>query len=79
MATMEGLYLIVLLDRLGFAQKMPTPVCEDNAVWIEWGNQGHWGMWAGQAYWHQEALYPQSDSELQVLPGQGPYSCQPGQ
>ena len=34
----EVLYLRDLLRRLGFGQKKPTPVYEDNAACIEWGN-----------------------------------------
>ena len=38
MAGWEVLYLLALLHRLGFAQKKPTPVYEDNTACIEWGN-----------------------------------------
>ena len=38
MAGCEVLYLRELRHRLGFAQKKPTPVYEDNAACIEWGN-----------------------------------------
>ena len=38
MAGCEVLYLRALLHRLGFAQKKPTPVYEDNTACIEWGN-----------------------------------------
>ena len=34
----EVLYLRDLLRRLGFGQKKPTPIYEDNAACIEWGN-----------------------------------------
>ncbi len=34
----EVLYLWTLLDRLGFKQKEPTPIYEDNIACIEWGN-----------------------------------------
>ena len=34
----EVLYLRDLLRRLGFGQKKPTPVYEDNTACIEWGN-----------------------------------------
>ncbi len=34
----EILYLWTLLDRLGFKQKKPTPIYEDNTACIEWGN-----------------------------------------
>ena len=34
----EILYLRALLERLGIAQKVPTPVYEDNTAYIEWGN-----------------------------------------
>jgi hypothetical protein len=34
----EILYLRALLERLGIAQKAPTPVYEDNTASIEWGN-----------------------------------------
>ncbi len=34
----EVLYLRALLDRLGFKQKKPTPIYEDNTACIEWGN-----------------------------------------
>ncbi len=34
----EILYLRALLERLGIAQKEPTPVYEDNTACIEWGN-----------------------------------------
>jgi hypothetical protein len=33
----EILYLRALLERLGIAQKAPTPVYEDNTACIEWG------------------------------------------
>ncbi len=33
-----SLRLGTLLERLGLAQKMPTPVYEDNTAFIEWGN-----------------------------------------
>jgi hypothetical protein len=32
------LYLESLLDRLGFKQKKPTTIFEDNTACIEWGN-----------------------------------------
>ena len=32
------MYLKALLHRLGFAQKKPAPVYEDNTACIEWGN-----------------------------------------
>ena len=38
MACYEVLYLRAHLHRLGFAQKKPTPVYEDNTACIEWGN-----------------------------------------
>ncbi len=40
LAGCELLYLLrlTLLDRLGFKQKKPTPIHEDNAACIEWGN-----------------------------------------
>jgi hypothetical protein len=34
----EILYLRAVLERLGIAQKAPTPVYEDNTACIEWGN-----------------------------------------
>jgi hypothetical protein len=34
----EILYFRALLERLGLAQKTPTPVYEDNTACIEWGN-----------------------------------------
>jgi hypothetical protein len=34
----EILYFQALLERLGLAQKTPTPVYEDNSTCIEWGN-----------------------------------------
>ena len=34
----EVLYLRALLRRLGFGQKKPTPIYEDNTACIEWGN-----------------------------------------
>jgi len=34
----EVLYLRALLDSLGFKQKKPTPIYEDNTACIEWGN-----------------------------------------
>ena len=34
----EVLYLRALLRRLGFGQKKPTPIYEDNMACIEWGN-----------------------------------------
>jgi hypothetical protein len=34
----EALYFRTLLDRLGFKQKKPTPIYEDNTACIEWGN-----------------------------------------
>jgi hypothetical protein len=34
----DVLYLRRLLDQLGFTQKSPTPVYEDNTACIEWGN-----------------------------------------
>jgi hypothetical protein len=34
----EVLYLLALLDRLGYKQKKPTPIYEDNTACIEWGN-----------------------------------------
>jgi hypothetical protein len=34
----EVLYLRALLDRLGFKQKKPTPIYEENTACIEWGN-----------------------------------------
>jgi hypothetical protein len=34
----EVLYLRTLLERLGFKQKRPTPIYEDNTACIEWGN-----------------------------------------
>ncbi len=34
----EILYLRALLERLGIAQKAPTPVYKDNTACIEWGN-----------------------------------------
>jgi hypothetical protein len=34
----EVLYLQALLDRLGFKQKRPTQIYEDNTACIEWGN-----------------------------------------
>ena len=38
MAGRKVLYLRALLHRLGFAQKKPAPVYEDNTACIEWGN-----------------------------------------
>jgi hypothetical protein len=38
MAGCEVLYLRDLLHRLGFTQKRPTPIYEDNTACIEWGN-----------------------------------------
>ena len=32
------MYLRALLRRLGFGQKKPTPIYEDNTACIEWGN-----------------------------------------
>jgi hypothetical protein len=32
------MYFRALLERLGIAQKAPTPVYEDNTACIEWGN-----------------------------------------
>ncbi len=46
MAGCKVLYLQALLHSLGFAQKKPTPVYEDNTACIEWGNNvigGHEG------------------------------------
>jgi hypothetical protein len=37
-AATEVLYLRNLIDRMGFAQRGPTPVYEDNTACIEWGN-----------------------------------------
>ncbi len=34
----EFLYLLALLDRLGFKQKKPTPIYEDTTACIEWIN-----------------------------------------
>ncbi len=34
----EILYLRTLLERLGIAQKAPTPVYEDTTACIKWGN-----------------------------------------
>ena len=34
----EVLYLRDLLCRLGFGQRKPTPIYEDNTACIEWGN-----------------------------------------
>ena len=34
----EVLYLRDLLRRLGFGQRKPTPIYEDNTACIEWGN-----------------------------------------
>ena len=34
----EVLYLRDLLRLLGFGQRKPTPIYEDNTAWIEWGN-----------------------------------------
>ncbi len=34
----EVLYLRTLLDSLGFKQKKPTPIYEDNTACILWGN-----------------------------------------
>jgi hypothetical protein len=34
----EVLYLRALLGRLGFQQKKPTPIYEDNTACIKWGN-----------------------------------------
>jgi hypothetical protein len=34
----EVVFLRNLLECVGFAQECPTPVCEDNAACIEWGN-----------------------------------------
>ena len=34
----EVLYLRALLRRLGFGQKKPTPIYEDNTACMEWGN-----------------------------------------
>ena len=34
----EVLYLQTLLDRLGFKQKKPTPIYEDNTACIKWDN-----------------------------------------
>ncbi len=38
MAGCEVLYLRDLLHCLGFTQKRPTPIYEDNTACIEWGN-----------------------------------------
>ncbi len=38
LAGTEILYLRVLLERHGLAQKMPTPVYADNTSCIKWGN-----------------------------------------
>jgi hypothetical protein len=38
MAGCEVLHLWDLLYRLGFTQKRPTPIYEDNTACIEWGN-----------------------------------------
>jgi hypothetical protein len=37
-AATEVLYLHNLLDRMGFAQRGPTPMYEDNTAFIEWGD-----------------------------------------
>jgi hypothetical protein len=37
-AATEVMYVRDLLDRLGFSQRSPTPVFEDNNACIEWGN-----------------------------------------
>jgi hypothetical protein len=37
-AGVDVLYLRNLLERLGFAQKFPTQVFEDDTACIEWGN-----------------------------------------
>jgi hypothetical protein len=37
-AATEVMYVRDLLDRLGFGQRSPTPVFEDNNACIEWGN-----------------------------------------
>jgi hypothetical protein len=34
----EALYLLTLLDRLGFKQKKPTPIYEDNTACTKLGN-----------------------------------------
>ena len=41
MAGSEVLYLRALLHRIGFAQKKPNPVYEDNTTCIESGNNVH--------------------------------------
>ena len=38
LAGCEDLYLRDLLHSLGFTQKRPTPIYEDNTACIEWGN-----------------------------------------
>ncbi len=38
MAGCEVLYRRDLLQRLGFTQKRPTPIYEDNTTCIKWGN-----------------------------------------
>ncbi len=38
MAGSEVLCLCKILERMGFAQALPTPVCEDNTACIEWSN-----------------------------------------
>jgi hypothetical protein len=37
-AATEVMYIRDLLDRMGFGQRQPTPVFEDNNACIEWGN-----------------------------------------
>jgi hypothetical protein len=67
-AGVDVLYLCNLLQRLGFAQGVPTPVYEDNTACIEWGNNVFGGRErpsntlalvhqtrAGQVHCHQKA------------------------
>ena len=60
MAGCEVLYLRVLLHRLGFAQKKPTPVYEDNTTCIEWGKNVICGR---ERATHPEALRPRGHPE----------------
>ena len=46
----EVLYLRDLLRRLGFGQRKPTPIYEDNTAFIEWGNKRYLRPCASQAH-----------------------------
>jgi hypothetical protein len=71
MAGCEVLYLLALLHHLGFEQKKPTQVYEDNTACIEWGNNLIGRREKNQAHQHPEALCPRSHPKWSDAAGQG--------